>query len=82
MTTLWEIADEDISLVIACHKSKTTVEVARASLSEPRVVEALTFFSDFADQVAAASSSIEDQLMEAGSIPTAKKRFEVPSVAR
>lgn len=79
MNTYWEIADEDISIVVSCHKSSATVEAARAVLNEARVVETVNQFSDFAEQVAAASSSIEDQLMEAGLIPSAAKRFEIPN---
>lgn len=79
MNTFWEIADEDISLIVACHKSPATVAAARASLDEGLVIETVNQFSDFADQVAAASCCIEDQLMRSGLIPSGRKRFENPS---
>ncbi len=78
MTSTWEIADEDISIIVACHRGSATVDAARAAISEARVMEAVVRFSDFADQVAAASCSIEDQLMEAGVIPSVAKRYELP----
>ncbi len=79
MISTWEIADEDISIIVACHRGTATVEAARAAISEARVMEALGRFSDFADQVAAASCSIEDQLMESGVIAFAAKRYEMPA---
>ncbi|HRE80187.1 MAG TPA: hypothetical protein PLN52_04020 [Opitutaceae bacterium] len=81
MNTFWEIADEDISLIVACHKSSATLAAARASLNEGEVTEAVNQFSDFADQVAAASCCIEDQLMRSGLIPSGRKRFESPTPA-
>lgn len=78
MTSTWEIADEDISIIVACHRGTATVEAARAAINETRVVETVSRFSDFADQVAAASCSIEDQLMETGVIPSTAKRYEMP----
>ena len=81
MTSTWEIADEDISIIVSCHKSKTPVEVARAALDEIKIVDGLARYLDFADQVASASSEIEDQLMTAGLIPRGPKKFEAPAVA-
>ncbi|MBP7141191.1 MAG: hypothetical protein KBA71_04745 [Opitutaceae bacterium] len=81
MTTSWDIADEDISIILSCHRSTATVEAARTIIDEGRVVDALGRFSDFADQVAAASCSIEDQLMEAGLVAGADKRYEMPACA-
>jgi hypothetical protein len=78
MTYTWEIADEDISIVIASHKAKAPIEAARAAINESKIIEALNRFDDFAEQVASASSDIEDQLMAAGLIPPAVKKFEHP----
>ena len=81
MTISWDIADEDISIILSCHRSTATVEAARAVVDETRVIESLARFSDFADQVAAASSSIEDQLMEAGLVAGVSKRYKMPPCA-
>lgn len=81
MTTTWDIADEDISIILSCHRSTATVEAARVVIDETRVIESLARFPDFADQVAAASSCIEDQLIEAGLVVAGSKRYEMPACA-
>lgn len=81
MNEFWEITDEDISIVVASHKGSATTEKARAVLDEVRIIESLRQFGDFADQVASASSDIEDQLMASGIIPSASKKFASPSVS-
>jgi hypothetical protein len=79
MNETWDIADEDISIVVASHKVKVAVEQARAVLDESRVFAAVGRMEDFADQVAAASCEIEDQLMAAGVVPREAKKFEHPA---
>jgi hypothetical protein len=79
MNEPWDIADEDISIVVASHKVKVAVEQARAAIDESRVSAAVGRLEDFADQVAAASCEIEDQLMAAGILPHEAKKFEPPS---
>lgn len=81
MSYAWDIADEDITIVIASHKAKAALPAARAALDEARIIERLAQWVDFADQVASASSDIEDQLMSAGLIPAAPKRFAPPILA-
>jgi hypothetical protein len=81
MNEPWDIADEDISIVVASHKMKVPVEQARAALDESRVFAAVARLDDFADQVAAASCEIEDQLMAAGLLPPEAKKFEHPAGA-
>lgn len=79
MTISWDIADEDISIILSCHRSTATVEAARTVIDESRVIGSLARFADFADQVAAASCSIEDQLIEAGLVAGVSKRYEMPT---
>lgn len=81
MSDFWDITDEDITIVIASHKAKATIELARSTIDEEKIIANLRQFSDFADQVSSASSDIEDQLMAAGIIPPAAKKFELPAVA-
>lgn len=80
MSDFWDITDEDITIVIASHKAKATVEVARGALDEARIIANLRPIADFADQVSSASSDIEDQLMAAGIIPAGVKKFLAPAV--
>lgn len=79
MNEAWDIADEDISIVVASHKVKLAVDKARAVLDEARILAAVARVDDFADQVAAASCEIEDQLMAAGIVPREAKKFDHPA---
>lgn len=77
MSDFWDITDEDITIVIASHKAKATIEVARRSIDEDKIIANLRQFSDFADQVSSASSDV-DQLMAVGIIPRRQRSLSCP----
>jgi len=77
----WEVTTDDVAVVVACHGLQLSDEECAAlhdELDHDAIVDGALSYLTMDEQVAAAYSVIEDQLMEAQRLPAANKLFEVP----
>jgi hypothetical protein len=77
MSMAWEISSDDIKQVLEAHGVKFNDQISDM-IDDAEVEDAVLFYCNFDNQVAASLCNIEDQLIEAGVI-TGSKLFDGPS---